>query len=94
MVGVGAGASALARKADGGASLGEGLTPKMASLTLNLEEEMKPMWVEVLTGASVKLEEVLSLATSSVDLSSRLDSRIALLKDEIAAKKEMLGLTF
>jgi len=36
----------------------------------------------------------LSLATSSVDLSSRLDSRIAMLRDEIALKKDMVGVAF
>ncbi|KAI0636592.1 outer membrane protein Iml2/Tetratricopeptide repeat protein 39 [Trametes polyzona] len=49
-------------------------------------------WARVLKGALEKLDKALALATQQVDLSSRLDSRIAMLKDEIALKKEMLGL--
>ncbi|KAI0373047.1 hypothetical protein BV20DRAFT_1050450 [Pilatotrama ljubarskyi] len=49
-------------------------------------------WARVLKGAVDKLDKALSLATQQVDLSSRLDSRIAMLKDEIASKKEMLGI--
>ncbi|RDX56360.1 hypothetical protein OH76DRAFT_379943 [Lentinus brumalis] len=50
-------------------------------------------WTRALKGALEKLDKALSLATQQVDLSSRLDSRIAMLKDEIASKKEMLGVT-
>ncbi|KDR84675.1 hypothetical protein GALMADRAFT_56095 [Galerina marginata CBS 339.88] len=50
------------------------------------------MWIEALKNASEKLDIALGLATNAVDFSSRLDSRIAMLKDEIATKKEMLGL--
>lgn len=50
-------------------------------------------WAAVLKGALEKLDKALALATQHVDLSSRLDSRIAMLKDEIAAKREMLGIT-
>ena len=49
-------------------------------------------WVIVFKSALEKLDKALALATQQVDLSSRLDSRIAMLKDEIALKKEMLGL--
>ncbi|KAL7283695.1 hypothetical protein ACG7TL_003131 [Trametes sanguinea] len=49
-------------------------------------------WRGVLKGALEKLDKALGLATQQVDLSSRLDSRIAMLKDEIGMKKEMLGL--
>ena len=43
--------------------------------------------------ADEELDKALALATSSnSDLSSRLDSRIAMLKDEMAMKKEMLGI--
>ncbi len=49
-------------------------------------------WARVFKSALEKLDKALSLATQQVDLSSRLDSRIAMLKDEIALKKEMLGL--
>ena len=43
-------------------------------------------------GALEKLDKGLSLATQQVDLSSRLDTRIAMLKDEITLKREMLGI--
>ena len=50
-------------------------------------------WAHVMKDALEKLDKALSLATQQVDLSSRLDSRIAMLKDEIALKKEMLGIS-
>lgn len=49
-------------------------------------------WEKALTSASEKLDVALSLATSVVDLSSRLDSRVTMLKDEIGTKREMLGI--
>ncbi|KAI0748463.1 outer membrane protein Iml2/Tetratricopeptide repeat protein 39 [Daedaleopsis nitida] len=49
-------------------------------------------WARVLKGALEKLDKGLGLATQNVDLSSRLDSRIAMLKDEIVMKKELLGI--
>jgi uncharacterized small protein (DUF1192 family) len=63
-------------------------TPKPVS-----EEEKKTIWIEALKSASSKLDAALGLATSSVDLSSRLDSRIAILRDEIAIKKGLLQVT-
>ena len=56
------------------------------------DEEMSRVWSEVLKAARVKLDVALDLATNSVDLSSRLDSRIAILKDEISTKREILGI--
>lgn len=56
------------------------------------DEEMKRVWSDVLKAACVKLDLALDLTTNSVDLSSRLDSRIAILKDEIATKREILGI--
>jgi hypothetical protein len=49
-------------------------------------------WEKALTSASEKLDVALSLATSVVDLSSRLDSRVTMLKEEICTKREMLGI--
>jgi hypothetical protein len=49
-------------------------------------------WKTVIDGALVKLDKALALAGSAVDLSSRLDSRIAMIKDEIALKRETLGI--
>jgi len=56
------------------------------------DEEMKRIWSEALKAARVKLDVALDLATNSVDLSSRLDSRIAMLKDEISTKREILDI--
>ena len=56
------------------------------------DEEMRRIWRDVIKAACVKLEVAMNLATNSVDLSSRLDSRIAMLKDEIAAKRDILGI--
>ena len=56
------------------------------------DEEMNRVWNDVLKAAWVKLDVALDLATNSIDLSSRLDSRIAILKDEITAKREILGI--
>jgi hypothetical protein len=58
------------------------------------KEEGKSNWVEALKSASYKLDTALGLATSTVDLSSRLDSRIAMLRDEIATKKDLMGISF
>ena len=55
------------------------------------DEEMNRVWREVLKASRVKLDVALDLSTNAVDLSSRLDSRIAMLKDEISTKLEILG---
>lgn len=49
-------------------------------------------WTRSLKSASVKLDQAFALATASTDLSSRLDTRIAMLREEIAMKREMLGI--
>ncbi|KAJ6453252.1 hypothetical protein C8R47DRAFT_249056 [Mycena vitilis] len=52
----------------------------------------KAGWLRVLAGAEAKLDGAQNIAgKSDIDLSSRLDSRIALLRDEIAAKRAMIG---
>ncbi|KAH9484607.1 Inclusion body clearance protein IML2 [Psilocybe cubensis] len=56
-------------------------------------EARKKMWIETLKSASTKLDLALNLAGSSIDLSSRLDSRIAMLRDEIAAKTAIIGVS-
>jgi hypothetical protein len=48
-------------------------------------------WTEVLAKAEKKLDKAL-VGTGNVDLGNRLDSRIALQKDEIQRKRELLGL--
>jgi len=55
------------------------------------EDTNRVWWTEALQAAYVKLDCALDL-TTNVDLSSRLDSRIAILKDEIATKREILGI--
>jgi uncharacterized small protein (DUF1192 family) len=55
-------------------------------------DERKTAWTDTLNGSSNKLDCALSLLGSSVDLSSRLESRIAMLRDEIAAKAVMEGI--
>ncbi|KAF8638147.1 hypothetical protein AX17_002420 [Amanita inopinata Kibby_2008] len=57
------------------------------SLTLQQQE-----WANVLKAAEEKLDQALAWSPQSVDLSSRLDSRISMLKEEIATKREMLGI--
>ncbi|KAF5337705.1 hypothetical protein D9758_017342 [Tetrapyrgos nigripes] len=56
------------------------------------QEQLKQMWIGSLKSAKAKLDVALGLAGREVDLSSRLDSRIMMLKDEIVAKEEKLGL--
>jgi len=56
------------------------------------DEEMSGVWSEAVKAARVKLDVALDLSTNSIDLSSRLDSRIAILKDEISTKLEILGI--
>ncbi|KAF5378316.1 hypothetical protein D9615_008805 [Tricholomella constricta] len=50
------------------------------------------VWDGATRAAGKKLDAALALAGSSVDLSSRLDSRVGMLRDEIAGKREGLGL--
>ncbi|EJD00340.1 uncharacterized protein FOMMEDRAFT_142311 [Fomitiporia mediterranea MF3/22] len=54
--------------------------------------ERKSGWAKVLKTASEKIERAMSIIGSSADLSSRLDSRVNMLRDEIGIKREMLGL--
>ena len=50
-------------------------------------------WAKTLKTASEQLDHALSLAPQSVDLSSRLDTRINMLRDEITMKREMIGVS-
>ncbi|KZT71236.1 hypothetical protein DAEQUDRAFT_763848 [Daedalea quercina L-15889] len=56
------------------------------------EAKKREVWAEAMKEAEGFFEKALALATQQVDLSSRLDSRIVMLKDEIALKKEMLSM--
>ena len=53
--------------------------------------DVRARWNRVLKDAGALLDSAMSLSGSEVDLSSRLESRIAMLRDEIALKREMLG---
>jgi hypothetical protein len=58
---------------------------------LGLGETTRARWVKVLKEAGALLDAAVSLSGSEVDLSSRLESRIAMMRDEIALKRDMLG---
>jgi len=47
-------------------------------------------WEEAIKRATANLDKAMSISGKEVDLSSRLDSRIMMLKDEMALKREML----
>ncbi|KAF8993782.1 hypothetical protein BDQ17DRAFT_1431489 [Cyathus striatus] len=53
--------------------------------------DWKAAWKVTLASASAKLDTALGLATNATDLSSRLDSRIMMLRDEIEVKRKMVG---
>lgn len=55
-----------------------------------LSEEDKAAWLKVLKKTGERLDQALSLAPQSIDMSSRLDSRITMLRDELATKREMV----
>ncbi|GJE87054.1 mitochondrial outer membrane protein [Phanerochaete sordida] len=55
-----------------------------------LDEQDRQAWLKVLKKASEQLDQALSLSPQSIDMSSRLDSRITMLRDEIATKREMV----
>ena len=64
-----------------------------ASVASDVGADAKAIWATATKDALEKLDKAFTLATSSnTDLSSRLDTRIAMLRDEIAMKKEMMGL--
>jgi len=58
---------------------------------LGLSETTRAHWVKVLKEAGALLDAAMGLSGSEVDLSSRLESRVAMLRDEITLKREMLG---
>lgn len=55
-------------------------------------EEGKKVWRRRIEEAGEMLDAAMGLAGSEIDLSTRLDSRIVMLRDEIRAKKEALGI--
>jgi hypothetical protein len=55
-----------------------------------LSEKTKSMWKVTLKNVGEKLDQAAALSGQSVDMSSRLDMRISLLRDELVTKKEMV----
>lgn len=55
-------------------------------------EVMKDKWRKAIKSASTNLDKAMVLATNATDLSSRLDTRVSMLRDEIVSKKEELGI--
>jgi hypothetical protein len=68
---------------------------ELAVLILRTHEAMGngASWDPILKEAEATIDRAASLSGSTIDLSSRLDSRIAMLRDEIGTKREMLGIT-
>jgi hypothetical protein len=56
------------------------------------EERWKTEWDQALTSASAKFDKAMSYSPNTVDLSSRLDSRVSMIRDEVRSKREKLGL--
>ena len=75
---------------DGGARANE-LRVRVDALAAYGGGPARARWIKVLREAAALLDDAMSLSGSEVDLSSRLESRIAMLRDEIALKREMLG---
>ncbi|KAH9070953.1 hypothetical protein EDB83DRAFT_2365501 [Lactarius deliciosus] len=78
-----------ARRAGGGGGIGE-LKLRMNALAVH-DGTSQTRWRKVLKEAEALLDSAMSLSGSEVDLSSRLESRVAMLRDEIGLKREMLG---
>ena len=76
------------RMANGARGMSE-LRVRVAAL--GLSETTRAHWVKALKEAGALLDAAIGLSGSEVDLSSRLESRVAMLRDEIALKREMLG---
>lgn len=58
--------------------------------TVPMGDAAKAYWKKVLKSASEMLDQALSLAPQNVDLSSRLDTRVSMLRDEITTKREIV----
>jgi hypothetical protein len=69
---------------------------ELAVLGLKVADETAgedvPEWTKVLREASERLDKALALSGNHIDLSSRLDMRITMLRDEIAVKRETIGI--
>ncbi|KAI9445960.1 hypothetical protein H4582DRAFT_2116603 [Lactarius indigo] len=74
----------------GGGGIGE-LQLRMKALAAHDGTAQQGRWRKVLKEAEALLDSAMSLSGSEVDLSSRLESRVAMLRDEIGLKREMVG---
>ncbi|KAI9509593.1 hypothetical protein F5148DRAFT_1186348 [Russula earlei] len=96
---VGGGSRRPKKEMAGVYGIGGGRAPKVRGMeelrvrvgALGLGDTTRTRWAKVLKEAGAMLDAAVSLSGSDVDLSSRLESRIAMLRDEIALKREMLG---
>ncbi|KAI0345249.1 hypothetical protein BDW22DRAFT_1354152 [Trametopsis cervina] len=70
------------------AKYGSGSTFDPSALPIG--DEAKAAWRKVLKDAGEKVDLAASLSPQSIDMSSRLDTRISLLRDELATKREMV----
>ncbi|KAJ3717060.1 hypothetical protein C8R42DRAFT_187904 [Lentinula raphanica] len=66
---------------------------KEKAASLEMSADFKKRWQSALKSARAKLDAAMALAPNSVDLSSRLDSRVAMLRDEISTKAEDIGVS-
>ena len=57
-----------------------------------IQQGVKDKWRRAIQSAIENLDRTMQLATNSTDLSSRLDTRVNMLRDEIMARKEFLGI--
>ncbi|PSR77603.1 hypothetical protein PHLCEN_2v7793 [Hermanssonia centrifuga] len=57
---------------------------------VGMDSAKKAAWMDALKAAGVRLDQALALAPQSVDLSSRLDTRISMLRDEMSTKRETI----
>lgn len=53
---------------------------------------LQERWRKAFSSAAQRLDKAISLTTNATDMSSRLDTRISLLRDEISAKINLLGI--
>lgn len=62
------------------------------SIRGNKGGDAKEGWEAVFKVVEKRLEEAMAASPNTVDLSTRLDSRVMMLREEITTKKEMLGM--
>jgi hypothetical protein len=66
-----------------------------AAQTLGMNEEplaSREMWRKTLDSASSRLDQAISLAANSPGMTSRIENRVSILRDEIGYKRAELGI--